>query len=135
MLTARADELDKLLGLELGADDYISKPFSSRELVARIKAVLRRSQRGEDGTVHMFKSLKVDLVRHEAFLGNTPSTSRPASLKYYLCWPNIPVRFFPACRSANMPSGTSTKVMNGLLTPYQTTLLGRQNGKGRLPGI
>ncbi len=72
MLTARADELDKLLGLELGADDYISKPFSSRELVARIKAVLRRSQRGEDGTVHMFKSLKVDLVRHEAFLGNYP---------------------------------------------------------------
>ena len=45
MLTARDDELDKLLGLELGADDYLTKPFSPRELVARIKAVLRRTDR------------------------------------------------------------------------------------------
>jgi DNA-binding response OmpR family regulator len=45
MLTARDDELDKLLGLELGADDYLTKPFSPRELVARVRAVLRRSER------------------------------------------------------------------------------------------
>src|SRR3954449_13593624 len=45
MLTARDDELDKLLGLELGADDYLTKPFSPRELVARVRAVLRRADR------------------------------------------------------------------------------------------
>src|SRR6266571_3569310 len=44
MLTARAEEVDRVIGLELGADDYLSKPFGSRELIARIKAVLRRSQ-------------------------------------------------------------------------------------------
>jgi two-component system response regulator BaeR len=46
MVTARVDEVDRLLGLELGADDYICKPFSPREVVARVKAVLRRAQRG-----------------------------------------------------------------------------------------
>ena len=48
MLTARDDELDKLLGLELGADDYLTKPFSPRELVARVRAVLRRAERAAD---------------------------------------------------------------------------------------
>jgi DNA-binding response OmpR family regulator len=48
MLTARDDELDKLLGLELGADDYLTKPFSQRELVARVRAVLRRADRPPD---------------------------------------------------------------------------------------
>ena len=47
MVTARIDEIDRLLGLELGADDYICKPFSPREVVARVKAVLRRARRGE----------------------------------------------------------------------------------------
>src|SRR3989442_15359256 len=46
MLTARDDEIDKLLGLELGADDYLTKPFSPRELVARVRAVLRRADAG-----------------------------------------------------------------------------------------
>ena len=47
MLTARDDETDKLIGLELGADDYVTKPFSPRELVARVRAVLRRHERSE----------------------------------------------------------------------------------------
>jgi DNA-binding response OmpR family regulator len=50
MLTARDDEIDKLLGLELGADDYLTKPFSPRELVARVRAVLRRSERSSVAT-------------------------------------------------------------------------------------
>jgi two-component system response regulator BaeR len=48
MITARVEEVDRLLGLELGADDYICKPFSPREVVARVKAVLRRAKRGRD---------------------------------------------------------------------------------------
>ena len=67
MLTAKGEELDKILGLELGADDYITKPFSVRELLARVKAVLRRTNFvGEiEDDVYDSQNLKVDFERHE----------------------------------------------------------------------
>ena len=71
MLTARDDELDKLLGLELGADDYLTKPFSPRELVARVRAVLRRVDTGADRTnseVIRAGGLTLDLPRMRAEL-------------------------------------------------------------------
>ena len=65
MLTARADEEDRVRGLELGADDYVTKPFSPKELVARVRAVLRRTQAGDPDTVLRFGPLVIDLDRHE----------------------------------------------------------------------
>jgi DNA-binding response OmpR family regulator len=66
MLTARDDDVDKIVGLELGADDYVTKPFNPRELVARIKAILRRSERGH-GPTHTIRigNLAIDPARHE----------------------------------------------------------------------
>jgi len=72
MLTARSEEADKLMGLELGADDYITKPFSPREVVARIRAVMRRA-RGlvQPSTVLRLGKLEIDLAQHQAlFDGN-----------------------------------------------------------------
>lgn len=71
MLTARGEEADRIVGLELGADDYMSKPFSPRELTARIKAVLRRAggsvaTAGDEPPVLRAGALEVDTVAHEA---------------------------------------------------------------------
>ena len=74
MLTARAEEVDRVLGLELGADDYVSKPFSPRELVARVKAVLRRLSlpaSASEGPVAL-GSLRLDPERHEVTKAGEP---------------------------------------------------------------
>ena len=66
MLTAKSDEIDRVLGLELGADDYITKPFSVNELVARVKAVLRRKDHGEDvPRLEIAGRLAIDLEKYE----------------------------------------------------------------------
>jgi DNA-binding response OmpR family regulator len=74
MLTARAEEVDKVIGLSVGADDYLTKPFSPRELIARIKAVLRR-QRGTTPTAEedrlVFSDLTIDIGRREVNVGDT----------------------------------------------------------------
>ncbi|ASY15655.1 two-component system, OmpR family, response regulator RegX3 [Candidatus Planktophila sulfonica] len=69
MLTAKDSEIDKVVGLELGADDYVTKPYSSRELVARIKAVLRRGtsdgEISDSTSVHSIAGIKMDIERHQ----------------------------------------------------------------------
>jgi two-component system phosphate regulon response regulator PhoB len=72
MLTARGEENDRVSGLEAGVDDYVVKPFSARELLARIKAVMRRSRGdGEDGSVAL-GGLRIDGAAHRVYAGETP---------------------------------------------------------------
>jgi len=78
MVTALIEEIDRLLGLELGADDYICKPFSPREVVARVKAVLRRSGAGSESTPS--SGLQIDQERHSASLDNQPLKLSPVEL-------------------------------------------------------
>ena len=67
MLTAKSDETDRVIGLTVGADDYLTKPFSPRELVARVKAVLRRARNPQETTLLTFANLKIDVERYEVW--------------------------------------------------------------------
>jgi DNA-binding response OmpR family regulator len=94
MLTARAGETDRVVGLEVGADDYLTKPFSMRELLARVKALLRRvrldrevlSQENEQPVADRldFGDLTIDLDRHEAFIKGAPLRLKPKEFELLL---------------------------------------------------
>jgi two-component system response regulator BaeR len=90
MLTARIEEIDRLLGLEMGADDYICKPFSIRELVARVKAILRRSRNtGKSSTV-----LQVDEATYQAIYYDTPVPLTSIEFRLLKTLSNFPGRVF-----------------------------------------
>jgi two-component system alkaline phosphatase synthesis response regulator PhoP len=76
LLTAKTEETDKIVGLAVGADDYVTKPFSPRELTARVKAALRRLQTGADSgsetAVLVFKRLRIDIGARQVFLDDRP---------------------------------------------------------------
>ncbi len=93
MLTARDDEIDRVVGLEIGADDYVTKPFSMREFLARIKAHLRRERRLQADSaaadaaaneVLRFNNLTIDLTRREVALNNIPLALKPKEYELLL---------------------------------------------------
>jgi DNA-binding response OmpR family regulator len=95
MLTARDDEFDKLLGLELGADDYLTKPFSPRELVARVRAVLRRADRPPDsGETIRAGDLVLDVPRMRAEVAGTTVELTPTEFQLLATMAARPGRIF-----------------------------------------
>jgi len=97
MVTAKGQDVDKVVGLELGADDYITKPFSVRELVARVRAIIRRSERkpvAEEEDAFSFRGLQVDYSSYEVRLDGRKVELGPKELKLLIFFTKHPGRVY-----------------------------------------
>lgn len=110
MLTARSEEDDRIRGLEVGADDYIAKPFSTRELQARIKAVLRRSQPHDDEGVLAVENLKVDTSSHRVSAGEQAVEMGPTEFRLLHFFMSHPERVYSRSQLLDMVWGRGAYV-------------------------
>jgi two-component system alkaline phosphatase synthesis response regulator PhoP len=94
MLTARIEEMDKLIGLELGADDYLTKPFSPRELVARVRTVLRRASGDSSSDMIRVGEMTLDRARYQAVLPDRSFTLTPTEFELLATMMSQPGRIF-----------------------------------------
>ena len=106
MLTARTEEGDKVTGLEAGADDYVTKPFSPRELVARIQAVLRRAAPHAAGEVIEIQGLKLDAAGHRVTAGGRPVALGPTEYRLLAFFMTHPERVYTRTQILDLVWGT-----------------------------
>ncbi|MEO5989447.1 MAG: response regulator transcription factor [Candidatus Eisenbacteria bacterium] len=111
MLTALACEQDRVAGLDLGADDYLAKPFSPRELVARVRAILRRSPAPEPERAVSFDGLRLDFERRDAIVAETPAGLTRKEFALLASLARRPQRAFSRAQLVEQALGDETDVL------------------------
>jgi len=107
MLTARIEEADRLVGLELGADDYITKPFSPRELVARVRTVLRRASGDTSSDIIRAGEITLDRTRYQASFPDRSITLTPTEFEFLATLMSQPGRIFTRAQLLNAVRGVA----------------------------
>jgi DNA-binding response OmpR family regulator len=122
MLTARSQEAEKVMGLDLGADDYVTKPFSPKELRARIRALLRRGAAGEAGEQYCFSDVEVDFARGEVRRGGEVVDITPLEFKLLSAFIRNRGRVLTRDRLLDLVWGAETFVTQRVVDNYIVTL-------------
>ncbi len=132
MLTARDEETDKLLGLELGADDYITKPFSPREVVARVRAVLRRGS-WEAPDLIRIGELAIDLRAHEVTVGGTRVELTPTEFRLLETLARHPNQVFTRMQLIDRVQGHAFEGYERTVDAHIKNLRGKVEPDPRIP--
>ncbi|MFO0797845.1 MAG: response regulator [Gemmataceae bacterium] len=136
MLTARSEETDQVEGFARGADDYVTKPFSNKVLLQRVKAVLRRSEGpGEAGDVVEHEGVKIDRVRHRVSVGDEAVDLTPTEFKLLLCLLRQPGRAFNRHQLMDAAIGEGSIVLERTIDVHVKTLRQKLTKAGGAPEL
>jgi two-component system phosphate regulon response regulator PhoB len=123
MLTARAEETDQVVGFSMGADDYVTKPFSNKVLIQRVKALLRRKEGvTEPGDLIEHQGVAIDRVRHQATVGGEPMDLTPTEFRLLECLLRQPGRAFSRHQLMDAAIGEGSIVLERTIDVHIKTL-------------
>src|ERR1700681_4126789 len=137
MLTARVEESDRLIGLEIGADDYVTKPFSPRELVARVRAVLRRAEpaggnAGDDGVLRR-GDLTIDMAKMTITRGRTAIELTPTEFQLTAALARRPGRVFTRAQLLDAVRGTEVESFERAIDAHVKNIRRKMEADSRRP--
>jgi two-component system phosphate regulon response regulator PhoB len=129
MLTARAEESDQVVGFTLGADDYVTKPFNTKVLLQRVKALLRRSEgRAESGDSFEAHGIRIDRVRHQATAEGKSLDLTPTEFRLLECFLRQPGRAFTRNQLMSAAIGEGSIVLERTIDVHVKTLRRKLGG-------